>query len=421
MERKVYCCIDLKSFYASVECVERGLDPFKTNLVVADPDRGGGTVCLAVTPALKNLGVKNRCRLFQIPKHINFIMAKPRMHLYMEKSAQVYSVYLKYISPEDIHVYSVDEVFIDLTDYVKLYNKKPYELCKMLIDEVYSRTGIPATVGMGTNLFLAKVALDITAKKSPDFMAFLDEQAFRKEIWHHKPITDIWNIGTGTAKRLAKYGITDLFGVTQCSEERLYKEFGINAELLIDHAYGREPCTIRDIHSYKTKSNSFSRGQVLFSDYSFTDGLIVLREMVDQLVLELVDKGLVSDNISLSIGYSDREKKHTGGSMKLNETTNSFKKIMPYFEELYNKTTDKSCTMRKISIGFNNVVDEIYTTYNFLNDYRAEQRETDLQKAVIDIKKKYGKNALLKGTSYQSRATARERNKLIGGHNGYDE
>ncbi len=421
MERKVYCCIDLKSFYASVECVERGLDPFKVNLVVADPERSSGTVCLAITPAMKELGVKNRCRLFQIPKNIKYIIAKPRMKLYMEKSAEIYSIYLKYISPDDIHVYSIDECFIDLTDYVKLYNKTPFELSKMLIDEVYHKTGIPATVGMGTNLFLTKVALDITAKKSPDFMGFLDEEAFRREIWHHRPITDIWNVGPGIAKRLAKYGIHDLFGVTQCPEEILYKEFGINAELLIDHAHGLEPCTIEDIHSYRAKNNSLSRGQVLFSDYNFADGKIILREMVDQLVLEMVDKGLVSDSISLSVGYSDREKKHTGGSVKLRETTNSFKKIMPAFEKLFERTTDKSQTMRKISIGFNNVVDEIYTTYNFLNDYKEEQRENDLQKTVIGIKKKYGKNALLKGTSYQDRATARERNKLIGGHNGEDE
>ena len=417
----LYCCIDLKSFYASVECVDRGLDPFKANLVVADPDRSKGTICLAVSPAMKALGVKNRCRIYEIPDGINYIVAKPRMKLYMDKSAEIYSIYLRYISPEDIHVYSVDECFIDLKDYEKLYGMQPVALSKMLIDEVFRQTGIRATVGIGTNLFLAKVALDITAKHSKDFMGYLDEDLFKKTIWHHRPITDVWNVGPGIAKRLAKYGIHDLYGVATAPEELLYREFGINAELLIDHSKGIEPCTIKDIQSYKTKSSSISHGQVLFSDYSYTDARIILREMVDQLVLELVDKGLVCDGISLSIGYAEREKKHTGGSIKIGVATNSFHKIYEQFERLYDKTVDKSAGIRKVNVGLNNLMDETYSTYDLFTDVKQEEKEHKLLETVVNIKKRYGKNSLMKGTSYQPRATARERNKMIGGHNGGEE
>ena len=269
MKDRIYCCIDLKSFYASVECVERGLDPFKTNLIVADPTRTEKSVCLAITPAMKDLGIRNRCRVFEIPKNIEYITAKPRMKLYMKKSAEIYSIYLQYISSEDIHVYSIDEVFIDLTDYVKIYKKTPHQVAKMLIDKVFELTGITATVGIGTNLFLAKIALDITAKSSPDFMGYLDEEAFRKTIWHHRPITDIWNIGQGISKRLSEYGIFDLYGVAHAKEALLYRLFGINAELLIDHAKGIEPCTIKDIHNYKSKNHSLSNSQILFCNYNF--------------------------------------------------------------------------------------------------------------------------------------------------------
>ena len=262
MKDRIYCCIDLKSFYASVECVERGLDPFKTNLIVADPTRTDKSVCLAITPAMKDLGIRNRCRVFEIPKNIEYITAKPRMKLYMKKSAEIYSIYLQYISSEDIHVYSVDEVLIDLTDYIKIYKKTPYQVAKMLIDRVYELTGITATVGIGTNLFLAKIALDITAKASPDFMGYLDEDLFKKTLWHHTPITDFWNIGNGIAKRLAEYGIYDLYGVAHAREDLLYRLFGINAELLIDHAKGIEPCTIKDIHNYKSKNHSLSNSQI---------------------------------------------------------------------------------------------------------------------------------------------------------------
>ena len=283
MKERIYCCIDLKSFFASVECVERGLDPFTTNLVVADPSRGDKSICLAITPAMKALGIRNRCRVYEIPKNVEYITAKPRMKLYMKKSAEVYSVFLQFISKEDIHVYSIDEVFIDLTDYTKIYEKTAQQLAKMLIDRVFSTTGLCATVGIGTNLFLAKIALDITAKSSSDNMGVLDQEQFKRTLWHHRPITDFWNIGKGTAKRLAEYGIFDLYGVSTASEKLLYRLFGVNAELLIDHANGIEPCTIKDIQSYKTKHRSLSNSQILFCDYNYQDAFIIVKEMVEKV------------------------------------------------------------------------------------------------------------------------------------------
>ena len=418
---KVYCCIDLKSFYASVECVERGLDPFKVNLVVADPDRSKGTVCLAISPAMKALGVKNRCRVYEIPNNIEYITAKPRMRLYIKKSAEIYSIYLRYISPEDIHVYSIDEVFIDLTDYLNLYKKSAKTLAKLLIEEVYKTTGIRATVGIGTNMFLAKVALDITAKHSPDFMGYLDETEFKKTIWYHRPITDVWNVGRGIADRLAQMGIFDLYGVAKCPEQILYREFGVNAELLIDHANGVEPCTIADIHAYKSKSNSLSNGQVLFSDYSFDDGLIIVKEMVEQLVLELTEKHLVTDSVSLYISLADRSAKSIGGTVKLKEYTASVKKILKAFTDYYAKKVPKNALIRRVNVGLNGLVDESFTTTDLFTDAKEIQKERGLQRAVVGIKGKYGKNAILMGTSYEERATGRERNRLVGGHNGGED
>lgn len=421
MKERVYCCIDLKSFFASCECVERGLDPFKTNLVVADPSRTTRSICLAITPAMKMLGIRNRCRVYEIPKNVEFITAKPRMKLYMKKSAEVYGVYLKYISPDDIHVYSIDECFIDLTDYVKLYKMTAKEIAKMLIDKVYEQTGIRATVGIGTNLFLAKIALDITAKHSTDFMGYLDVEEFKKTIWHHRPITDIWNIGIGTAKRLAKHGIHDLYGVSTAYDVMLYKEFGINAELLIDHANGIETCTMKDIHMYKTRSNSLSNSQILFSDYNSYDAYTIVKEMVYNLGLELIEKGLVTDGIALYIGYSDRLEGATGGSKKLTIFTDSIKKLQNEFKEYYEKTVRRDLPIRKVTVGFNNVVDKIYKTYDLFTDIGKDEKEEKLNHAIIDIKNKYGKNALLMGISYSEKATARARNKMIGGHNGGED
>ena len=415
---RVYCCIDLKSFFASAECVERGLDPMKTNLVVADPDRGVGTICLAVSPAMKALGVKNRCRVYEIKDGIEYIIAKPRMKLYMEKSREIYSVYLKYVSPEDVLVYSIDECFIDLTDYVKLYGKTERELTKTLIDAVFDKTGIRAAAGIGTNMFLAKVALDITAKHSPDFTGYLDRDEFRKTIWRHRPITDVWNVGQGIADRLKVYGIYDLYGVAHCDEELLYREFGVNAELLIDHSKGIEPCTIADVHAYKAKSSSVSSGQVLFSNYTHEAGLIVLKEMVESLVCEIAEKGLVTNSVSFSAGFSDKFYGVRGGTTKLPCHTDSYKKIFPFFEKLYEKFAPKDLLIRKINVGLNNLVHKDYTVFDMFSSAADDEKEEALQKTVIDIKKKYGKNSLLRGTSFQEKATARERNKLIGGHNG---
>ena len=302
--KKIYLCIDLKSFYASVECVERGLDPFEVNLVVADPDRGGGAITLAATPAIKKLGIPSRGRIYEIPKGIEYIIARPRMHLYMGYSAKIYSIFLKHIAAEDIHVYSIDEAFLDITPYLELYGLTAKQLARRILDDIFDETGITATVGIGTNLFLTKVALDITAKHTPDNMGYLDEDLFRQQLWHHTPLTDIWMIGAGTANHLARLGIIDLYGITQFPEYILYKEFGINAEILIDHAWGKEPVEIQDIKAYQPKANSISNSQILFEDYNNKDAFLILKEMVDVNVLALTEKHLVSDHISLFIGYS---------------------------------------------------------------------------------------------------------------------
>lgn len=421
MEESVYLCIDLKSFYASVECVERGLDSMTAHLVVADPARGGGAICLAVSPSLKALGVRNRCRLYEIPPDLRYITALPRMKLYMEYSAHIYSIYLRYISPEDIHVYSIDECFLDVTQYRRLYGKDAREIAAMLMDAVWHETGIRATAGIGTNLFLAKVALDISAKHTSDHMGYLDAETFRRTIWFHRPITDIWNIGRGIAGRLERLGIYDLYGVAHFDEQKLYREFGVNAEFLIDHAHGVEPCTIADIHAYQSKSSSLSNGQILFEDYRYGEALVVMKEMVDMLVLELVEKHLVTNSISLSVGYSKDVIKPSGGTEQLPEITNSYRKLDAYFTEYFHKTVNRHYPIRRINIGVNNLNDECYATYDLFTDLHAEQKERELQTTVLKIKQKYGKNAILKGLSLEEKATARQRNRLIGGHNSGEE
>ncbi len=418
MDERMYACIDLKSFYASCECVERGLDPMKANLVVADPARGKGAICLAVSPALKAHGVRNRCRLYEIPDGLDYIVALPRMKLYMEYSAKIYSVYLKYISKDDIHVYSIDECFIDITDYMKIYGLDHKEMARMLMDRVLSETGIYAAAGIGTNLFLAKVALDIMAKHAKNRMGFLDKALFEKHIWHHRPITDIWNIGKGIAARLEKHGARDLYDVCAISEKVLYKEFGINAEFLIDHAHGEESCTIRDIHSYESRSSSISNGQILFEDYNYSDALLVLREMVDMLCLDLVEKNLLTNSISLTVGYSKDVIQPAGGTKRLNEYTNSSRKLTDYFVKFFESSVKKGYPIRKLNIGFNDLIDDSCLTLDIMGEAEEDRREHELQKTVIAIKKKYGKNAILKGTSLEEKATGQIRNKLIGGHNG---
>lgn len=413
----MYICIDLKCFYASVECVERGLDPFKTNLVVADPSRGKGAICLAISPALKLKGVRNRCRLFEIPNYIEYITAMPRMKKYMEYSSNIYKVYLRYFSKDDIYVYSIDECFIDVAGYLKLYNMDAKALAKMVIKDVLRSTGITAACGIGTNLFLSKVALDIEAKRSKDNIGFLDEDVFKKTIWFHTPITDVWNIGRGIAKRLEKYNAYSLYAVSKLDEKLLYEEFGVNAEYLIDHSKGIETCTIKDIKSYIPKSNSLSNSQILFEDYKYEDAYLVFKEMVEANVLNLVSKGLVAGSIFMSIGYSKDVIKPTGGSMKLDEYTNSYKKLNEYFKHIFLKTTNKNNLIRRISIGFGQVVDEKYKTFDLFMDERFEEKEHNLQKALIDIKDKYGKNSVMKAMNLELNATQIKRNKLVGGHN----
>ena len=435
---RTYICIDLKSFYASVECAERGLDPFTTNLVVADPERTEKTICLAITPAMKELGIRNRCRLFEIPAGIDYLVIKPRMRHYMEVSAQIYSIYLRFIAPEDIHVYSIDECFIDATPYLELYGKTARQIARMLMDEVFAETHITATAGIGTNLFLCKLALDITAKHVEDGIGFLDEEAFRRTIWNHRPITDIWNIGPGIANRLLKYGVKDLEGVARMPPSVLYEEFGVNAEFLIDHANGIEPCTIAQIHAYEPQGSSITTGQVLSSDYSFEEGLVVLREMVESSVLELVEKHLVTDQLALYVGYARERGEggserwfegghgkralgsgrggHGGGSRRIGERTNSLCKLWPRAEELYRQTVDPGRPLRRVNICFGNLLDEDCATLDLFTNPEDELRERSLAQAQIAIKEKFGKNAVFKATSLQEKATGRQRNEQVGGH-----
>ena len=368
MNNKIYLCIDLKSFYASVECVERGLDPFKINLVVADPTRGGGAITLAATPAIKKLGVPSRGRIYEIPKNIEYITAPPRMTLYMKYSATIYSIFLKFISSEDIHVYSIDESFLDITSYMSLYNTTPKQLAKMILDKIYDQTGITATVGIGTNLFLAKVALDITAKHAKDCMGYLDEDLFKQLIWHHQPITDIWMIGPGTANRLAMLGIKDLYGVAHYNEKILFKLFGINAEYLIDHAWGREPTEISDIKAYRPSSNSISNSQILFEDYNYKDAYLIMKEMVESNVLQLTEKHLVTNHISLYVGYSKNCIKPSRGSRKITNTTNSYRILLEGFKLFYKKIVNPNYPIRQIGISFGNVKNEIYEQFDLFAD-----------------------------------------------------
>lgn len=415
---RIYMCIDLKSFFASVECADMGLDPFKTNLVVADPSRGQGAICLAITPAMKALGIRNRCRVFEIPPNVQYITALPRMRRYMEVSAEVYGVYLRYISPEDIHVYSIDECFIDATPYLEMYSMTPKQLANELMDAVFQRTHICATTGIGTNLFLAKAALDITAKHVPDHIGWLDERTFREKLWRHRPITDFWNVGAGIAKRLEKYGVYDMQGVARLDEKLLYKEFGVNAQFLIDHANGREPCTMREIHEYKPQSHSLSVGQILFEDYNREDALIILKEMTETLTLELVEKKMAAGSVSLTVGYSKDVMPPTGGTRKLTVCTNSHRKLLERLVQLYQETTRLKYPIRTINIAFGGLVDEIFAETDLFMDFAAEEKERSMQNAIIDIKRRFGKNALIRAMSLESKATGMKRNNMVGGHNG---
>lgn len=414
---RTYICIDLKSFYASVECRERGLDPLTTNLVVADPERTEKTICLAVSPAMRARGVPGRCRVFQIPPDIDYMMAPPRMQLYIDYSADIYAIYLQYISKEDIHVYSIDEAFMDVTDYLPMYRMSAKELSMKIMEDVYAATGITAACGIGTNLYLAKIALDITAKHVEDHIGILDEESYKRTLWSHKPLTDFWRIGSGIAKHLEGAGIYTMEGIAKADEDMLYRMFGIDAELLIDHAWGRETTTIADIKAYRPKENSISSSQVLGCDYDFEGGRLIAKEMADLLCLELVEKGLVTDSISLYVGYSRRlQKKSAHGTITMPVTTSSAKKIMGYTQELFEQIVDRNAPIHRVTLAFNRVVDEMYQQYDLFTDPAEIEREHKIQKTMLEIKEKFGKNAILKGMNLEKGATTIERNRQIGGH-----
>ena len=505
MDNRIFLCIDLKSFYASVECIERGLDPMTTNLLVADASRTEKTICLAVSPSLKAYGISGRARLFEAvqqvkkanaerlrkaPGHkftgtssnaielvahpeleLSYITAVPRMAHYMEHSTRIYNIYLKYIAPEDLHVYSIDEVFIDLTHYLSSSGLNAREFAKRMIQDVLETTGITATAGIGTNMYLAKVAMDIVAKHIPADengvrIAELDEMSYRRQLWSHRPLTDFWRVGRGYAKKLEEVGLFTMGDIARCSvgksneycnEDLLYKLFGINAELLIDHAWGWEPCTIAEVKQYKPESNSVGSGQVLHCPYDFEKARLIVREMIDLLVLDLVDKGLVTDQIVLTVGYdienlSDpvRRKaykgqittdrygrqvpKHAHGTANIGRYTSSTRLVTDAVLELYDRIVDKSLLVRRLNISANHVICEadvpkenkveqldLFTDYAALEKKKekenaALEREKKMQQAVLTIKKKFGKNAILKGMNLQEGATAKDRNVQIGGH-----
>lgn len=417
MQERIYLCIDLKSFYASVECVERGLNPLTTNLVVADPERSEKTICLAISPSMKALGIQNRCRVFQIPDGVKYIMAPPRMRLYIGYAADIYAIYLKYISKEDIHVYSIDEVFLDVTDYLPMYRIDAKELAIRIMEDIRNSTGITATAGIGTNLYLAKVALDITAKHVKDNIGYLNEELYRKTLWQHKPLTDFWRVGEGTAKRLAGFGILTMGDIARSSEDLLYRQFGIDAELLIDHAWGRESTTMQDIKAYKPRNSSMTSGQVLSRDYDFEECRLIIKEMTDELCLEMVDKGIATDSISLMVGYSNQlEAKTASGSVIFSSATNSYRSLIAQVMKLYEQITDRNKLIRRLNLSCNRLLDEAYMQYDLFTDPEEAERERRLQKATLEIKKKFGRNAIVRGMDLQEEGTAIMRNRQIGGH-----
>lgn len=451
-----YIAIDLKSFYASVECFLRGMDPLTTNLVVADESRTDKTICLAVSPSLKAFGIPGRARLFEVKKtlndyerktgkHIDFLIATPRMSEYIRYSSMIYNIYLNYISAEDIHVYSIDEVFIDVTSYLKTYKKTAHELCITMIRDVLSQTGITATAGIGTNMYLAKIAMDIVAKhmeadKDGVRIAELDEMSYRRLLWGHKPLTDFWRIGKGTARRLAKMNIFtmgDLARESLYNEDYFYKQFGIDAEILIDHAWGIEPTLMKDIKSYKPSSNSLSSGQVLSEPYPIDKARIIVYEMTDLLVLDMVRKNVVSSSFTLLLNY-DRESVDNGsyngetqmdyygrivpvpshGTANFGKYTSSSKLIMEKMLELFDRIVTKGLTVRRVTISANDLKSaaDIYEQFDIFTDVKKLEQEKKLQKAMIEIQDKFGKNAILKGTNLMEGATTIDRNSQIGGH-----
>lgn len=422
-----YLVIDLKSFFASVECVERGLDPMTTKLVVADPERSDRTICLAVTPALKALGVKNRCRVYEIPREIDYITAPPRMQKYIDYSAEIYGIYLSYFAKEDIHPYSVDEAFMYITPYLKNYGLTPKELAQKIMGDIQTKLGLRATCGIGTNLYLAKIALDITAKHADDFIGILDEQTYMSTLGDHKPITDFWRVGPGTAATLARFGITTMRQISETDENLLYKLFGVDAELLIDHSRGIEPVTIADIKKYSPRTMGISNGQVLPCDYTFDKGRIIIKEMTETLCFELEERGLFTESVTIAIGYSAQYGEASShGTVKLEHGTSAAGIIIDSAVELYERITNRNVPIRRINISFNKLESEAKdeprqlslfdNDENILISKEEEERSRRLQRAMLSIKQKYGKNAVLRGTNFEEGATARERNCQIGGH-----
>lgn len=412
-----YLCIDLKSFYASVECVERGLDPMTTNLVVADSERGTGTICLAVTPAMKAKGVRNRCRVYEIPDNISYITAQPRMKRYLQYSADIYRIYLQFVAKEDIHVYSIDEAFLDVTAYLDMYGMGAGELAETIITEVRRKTGITAVAGVGTNLYLAKVAMDILAKNAPDHIGYLDEIRYREKLWNYRPLSDFWRIGKGIEKRLQSLGIHTMKEIACTQEDILYRMFGVDAELLIDHAWGRESTTIADIKSYRVKSSSLSNSQVLLRDYTVSEGTLLVKEMLDALCLELVEKRAVTESVTLVVGYSRFSgEKPDSGTVSLPAPTNSYQEMAEPVLELYQRIAKPGLPLRKITLNCNKVREEGQEQLSLFRDWKDRERERNLQKAILGVKERYGKNALIRGMDLLEGGTARDRNRQIGGH-----
>lgn len=418
-KNRVYFVIDMKSFFASVECAERGLDAMTTNLVVADTERSDTTICLAVSPAMKALGVKNRCRFYEIPKDLEYIIAKPRMKKYIEYAAEIYAIYLKYIDKRDIHVYSIDECIIDVTDYLKIYKTKAKDFAKLLMTEILEGLGIPSTTGIGSNIYLAKIALDITAKHSPDRIGWLTEEKFIKELWNHRPLTDFWGISTGISERLARFGIYDMKGIANASENLLYDEFGVNAELLIDHAWGKETCLMEDIKNYKGKSRSISNSQILPCNYSYEQAKIVIQEMIQDGCYRLAREHLSTRLIHIYLGYGDD--RSTGkGTIRMSETTNLYSIISGYAARLFDEVyKDKTKPVRKISYDFDALVSENSEQYDLFSNNEKIEKEKNLTRSILNIQDKFGKNSLLKGIDLKESATQRDRNKMVGGHNGW--
>lgn len=408
---RTYLVIDLKSFYASVECVERNLDPFKVDLVVADIKRNKGAICLAISPSMKEKGIKNRCRIYEIPKNVKPIIAKPRMKKYIEYSALIYGIYLDYVSKEDIHVYSIDEAFLDVTSYLKMYNMDSITLAKTIISDIKKRTGITATCGIGTNMYLAKIALDILAKHNKDYIGYLDEKLYKELLWDHTPLTDFWQIGRGIQNRLYKHHIKTMREIANCNPKILYKEFGVEAEYLIDHANGIEPMTIKEIKAYKPKSTSISNSQILFRNYNEKEARIIITEMIDNLVLELVKRNLYVNNVSIYISLSNSD--HITFSVNVN-SSNSYNTILNKVLNEYDYLVESNI-IRKIGISFNDLNNKKYEQLDLFNN--IDNNDYTLEKTMYNIKSKYGKNSILRCISLDENATMMIRNNYIGGHN----